>query len=190
MTERWKAVVGFEGIYEVSNLGRVRSLERRIFISASARSQGYWRRQRARLLQPAPDDKGYQHLTLWKDHESRQTAVHVLVLEAFVGPRPVGSYGCHRNGNPRTNKLDNLYWGTPTENSADKRRHGTHRQGSAIPWARLTEADVRRIRSLKGKVSQQKLASEYGVRQNQISRVMNGQRWRHIPSTTAREGSV
>ena len=177
-------IKGFESLYEASDFGRVRGLERRIYVSASGRSAGYFRRQRSCILNPTPDDNDYQHVTLWRGAEGRQVGVHVLVLEAFIGPRPDGRYGCHRDGRPSHNRLPNLYWGTPVENSADKLQHGTHRQGQAIPWSRLTEADVRRIRSLKGKVSQSILAAEYGVRQNQISRVMNGHQWRHVASHT------
>ncbi len=178
--EKWLPVHGFEDCYEVSSYGRVRSLGRKIFVSRSRHGGGYWRTLRGRVLKPSIGSSGYQQLTLWRDAEGTQCAVHVLVLEAFVGSRPDGYYGCHVDGFPSNNRLSNLYWGTPAENASDKRTHGTHRQGSAISWAKLSEKDVERIRSLKGATLQSALASEYGVRQGHISRIMNGREWRHV----------
>lgn len=180
MPEQWKEISGFGGYYEVSDAGGVRSTARRVRVNCGARAT-YERPVAARLLRAAEGAGGYPSVTLWKEHCGHQKRVHVLVLEAFIGPRPKGLYACHRDGRPQNNRLDNLYWGTPTQNAADKRRHGTHLQGSAIGWAKLSEADVRHIRSLKGRVTQSVIARQYGTRQGHISRVMNGKQWRHVP---------
>ena len=182
--EIWRSVAGFDGIYEISNAGRVRSVPRVVAVSGSV-LRPYVRRVRERILRASPGEYGHLSVTLWREHVKTIARVHVLVLEAFVGPRPEGLYGCHDDGCASNNHLANLYWGTPKQNAADRVRHGTHQQGSQIPWAKFTEADVARIRSLKGRVSQSKLAAEYGVRQGHISRVMNGRQWRHVSMNTA-----
>ena len=116
--EEWRPVVGFEGSYEVSNLGRVRSLDR-----LDARGNQI----RGRVLRLAAQRSGHLHLGLWADGKERRTFVHRLVLAAFVGPRPVGAEALHGNGRPDDNRVENLRWGTPSENQLDSVAHGTHR---------------------------------------------------------------
>lgn len=62
-----------------------------------------------------------------KRGNKRIVCVHILVLEAFAGPRPLGAEACHRNGNPSDNRLENLYWGSHADNMKDMTQHGTHR---------------------------------------------------------------
>ena len=107
-------------------------------------------------------------------------SAHELVLTAFVGPRPEGMYGCHRDDCPDNNAVENLYWGTPKQNSADKIRHGNQPMGETIPWSKLTEDDVRRIREMAGSISQDKMAIMFGVQQSHISRIVNRREWRHV----------
>lgn len=178
--EEWRPVVGFEGFYEVSNVGRVRSTDTFLEIPASSQCRAHLRRRRGRILKTCLTTGGYPSVYLWKRHEGRRYAVHELVLPAFSGPRPEGHYGCHHDGNPLNNTAENLYWGTPKQNADDKRRHGTHREGEDMPWAKLTEEDVRRIRRLAGAFTQQELADEYGVYQQTISKIVRGEHWRHV----------
>ena len=124
--ERWLPMAGYESLYEVSDLGRVRSLDR-----ISRTIQGAFRRHRGRILRPRTGPRGYSHVTLYRAGpdpvRKRQTVqtVHVLVLEAFGGPRPGPTYeGRHLDGNPDNNALVNLAWGTRQENWEDRRRHG------------------------------------------------------------------
>lgn len=176
--EIWRPVLGLDGWYEVSDLGRVRSVSR--ILTVQTKRGAYQRRRIGRVLRSGRKPSGHVAVSLWKEHDCRHEHVHVLVLEAFIGPRPDGCYGCHRDGRPSNNALANLYWGTPAENSADKLAHGTHRQGEQIPWARLTEADVRTIRSLRGVRPQSQIAAEYGIAQAQVSRIVHRHAWRHV----------
>lgn len=98
----------------------------------------------------------------------RQIGVHVLVLEAFVGPRPDGMEGCHNDGDPSNNRLSNLRWDTPLANWSDRRKHG--RAG------KLSIADVEEIR--RSDESNLALAARFGVHRAHISRVRSGVRWR------------
>lgn len=115
-TERWRQVVGYEGIYEVSNFGRVRSVAR-----ADARGH----RLDGQMLTLRPHPRGYLQTTLTREGHCRTTKVHHLVLEAFVGPRPAGAECRHRNGKRDDNRAANLLWGTSKENAADRIEHGT-----------------------------------------------------------------
>lgn len=121
--ERWRPVVGFEGSYEVSDYGRVRSLPRRA-------SNG--RRLGARILKSQATSYGYLCVFLYRDNGPEFRKVHTLVLEAFVGPAPAGQICRHLDGNPANPSLMNLKWGTHSENNLDQVAHGTH------PWASKT----------------------------------------------------
>lgn len=114
----WKSVVGFEGLYEVSDDGRVRGLERR---SADDRYT-----VPAKELKGSLDGNGYKVVALSKNGFSLRKYVHVAVLEAFSGPRPEGFDGCHSNGDNQDNRAANLRWDSRKENMRDAMRHGTH----------------------------------------------------------------
>lgn len=120
--EEWRAIVGWEGFYEVSNMGRVRSLDR---MAGNRRIHG-------RVMKPYKDRPKYPHMIiqLSKGGRSKEGAafplVHKLVLEAFVGPRPAGLEACHNNGDGTDNRLTNLRWDTHKANMADQFEHGTN----------------------------------------------------------------
>jgi hypothetical protein len=120
LPEAWRPVVGHEGAYEVSDLGRVRSLDRTITHTNGART-----RLKGKLLKPYLSEDNYYRTSL-----SSHTAVrvHTLVLEAFVGPRPPGMVACHNDGNGGNNHVSNLRWDTYGANNHDLVRHGTHWQ--------------------------------------------------------------
>lgn len=110
--EEWRAVPGYEGLYEVSNEGRVRSMKRR---GTSGKVLAHKRAQRG----------GYLTVSLLRHCEQTTRPVHSLVLEAFVGPRPAGAEIRHLDGDPTNARLGNLAYGTHSENARDKRAHGT-----------------------------------------------------------------
>lgn len=113
--------------------------------------------------------------------KSHPEMVHKLVLNAFVGKRPDGFLCRHLNGNQRDNRLENLCWGTPSENVRDSMRHGTavclHHCENAIA-AKLRLCDVKNIRKLyKEGHSQKELASAYSITQRHVSDIVNGRTW-------------
>lgn len=119
--ERWLPVVGYVGRYEVSDHGRVRNTQTGVIRVLSV---GRSRRSRGRCQVD------------WKTGGRKEHfLVHHLVLEAFVGPRPEGAHACHRDDNPSDNRLENLYWGTPEDNMADKvRNKNRHKTHPACKW--------------------------------------------------------
>ncbi|TXH10486.1 MAG: hypothetical protein E6R04_05275 [Spirochaetes bacterium] len=125
MDEKWMPVVGYEGCYEVSDSGRVRSVAR-----TTVRSNGRPHTLTQQIRAQKETGKGYRSVTLIRDAKLRTFTVHRLVLEAFVGPRPEGNECRHLDGNPSNNNLGNLAWGTPSENQRDSLAHGTHAQAS------------------------------------------------------------
>ncbi len=105
----------------------------------------------------------------------------VLVLEAFVGPRPVGMECCHSNSDPSDDRLVNIRWDTPKANAEDTRRNGTVR-GSKNQNAKLTEADVVEIRRLRVMGLPRRLVgSQFGVGPWVIGFIDRGLTWKHVP---------
>jgi len=122
--EKWLPVPGWEGLYEVSNLGQVRSLPRTVRTRG-----GGTRLSPGRMLKPGTYDDGHKHVTFTTPGIRRTYQVHKLVLLAFVGPCPEGLQVRHRNGIPDDNRLENLVYGTPEENMRDRDEvHGTNHE--------------------------------------------------------------
>lgn len=115
---RWLPVPGWEGEYEVSDLGRVRSVERIVPRRSVPQTIA------ARILKTPPASHGYPRVNLCRNGSYTQRTVHSLVLEAFVGPCPPGMECLHGNGIRTDARLVNLRWGTSKENKADMVRHG------------------------------------------------------------------
>jgi len=125
MDEEWRPVVGWEGFYEVSNFGRVRSLDRTV-----VRSNGVSVHFKGRIRKYGVLPKGYFVMPLRSGTLVQNKTVHRMVCEAFHGPAPEGEpWALHRNGQAWDNRPENLYWGTPKDNSDDMTRHGTRSNG-------------------------------------------------------------
>ena len=117
----WKPVPGYEGCYEISDLGEVKSLQRTV-----VRRRSGPRTYREKILAQDVNHAGYHRVTLHKDATKLRRGVHQLVLLAFVGPCPEGLEVLHRDGDTHNNRLSNLKYGTRKENQADVRRHGNN----------------------------------------------------------------
>lgn len=120
--ETWLPVVGYEDFYEVSDAGRVRSLDRLVNYPDRAPRQ-----MTGRILKGGITTDGYRHVGLSVCGQRKFAFVHRLVLEAFVGPCPPQMQGCHENGCRTDNWIANLRWDTPSANAFDRVRHGHDR---------------------------------------------------------------
>ena len=126
--------------------------------------------------------RGRAGISVYRKRQWQRVAVSVIVCETFHGPRPDGMHAAHENGNALDNRAANLSWKTPRENELDKRRHGTALQGERHPQAKLTEADVAEIRTLRSTFGQplQTIATSYGVTPTTISYIVNRKTWGHL----------
>jgi len=120
--ERWLPIPDYPE-YAVSDHGRVRSLDR-VINSRWGTPRIFFGKILTPILVGGTDRRRYPTCALFRDTKRKQIAIHVLVLTTFVGPRPKGMHGCHRDDNPHNNRLDNLYWGTPRQNARDAVNNG------------------------------------------------------------------
>jgi hypothetical protein len=166
MAEIWKQIPGFENYYQISNLGRVRSL--------------YFGKQKVLKIWTHTNRGSYGFVHLYGGKKPRTFAVARLVLLAFVGPKPRGLEIRHLNGAPTDERLRNLKYGTHRENEADKLKHGRRLLGEAHPNSKLTKRAVIRIRRLKGKMSQRQIAKSFAVTVMAVNRILVGKSWTHV----------
>lgn len=150
MNENWKPVPGLEEAYEVSDRGRVRSIPRTV---------KYGRTYRGKERVPYDDGGSLQVNLCWNGKRS-QRKVHHLVLEAFVGPRPDGLECRHLNDDHTDNRLENLRWGTSSENKHDLVRNGRHHLASKPTCIRGHELSA--VNTLPGAVGRQCRACNAG----------------------------
>lgn len=157
--EEWRPVKGHEGRYEVSSLGRVRSLIR----------------AEPRILKPTRDWKGYHRVSL----SGKTRTVHLIVLEAFHGPRPDGLQASHLNDDKDNNTSDNLAWETPRKNYDRRAENGGDTCGERSASAILTENDVREIRQLYAAgENYTDLGRRFGVHLTTIRKLIRGESWK------------
>lgn len=183
--EIWRDIPGFESLYQASNFGRIRSLDRVRSVAPSRKApNGFTVNIKGAIHRGRHVKRNGKVVRilvgLRRDGRYFYRGIHELVLLAFIGPRPDGAYGCHKDDAPTNNRLTNLYWGTPTQNCADKIRNGNQPRGTAIPWSKLTDDDVRFIRANAGVISQSKLAAQFGITQPRVSMIVNGKNWAHV----------
>lgn len=116
--------------YEVSDQGGARSLDRVV-----RGRGGFPKRLKGKTLAQAKvggsgDTGRYYACVLYRDGKRKQIATHVLMLETFIGPRPKGMHGLHKDDNPDNNRLGNLYWGTQRQNVRDAIKSGRHKSAA------------------------------------------------------------
>ncbi len=141
MNEQWRDVVEYEGYYQVSDLGRVRSIDRVVL-----HGWGGPKRLKSRILQSTPRNQhGHLAVNLCKNGIDRTIYVHQLVAEAWIGPCPKGQRVRHGLNGKLDNSVSNLCYGTPSEDGLDMRRDGTHtgcpvRRSDGVEFINITVA--------------------------------------------------
>jgi hypothetical protein len=167
--EHWKSLPA-NSMYEVSNLGNVRSWY--------AGRHGV--RKQPRLLKQSYNKlSGYPVVGIVVDGRTTTRSVHSLVCEAFIGPRPDGMEVRHINGDPRDARADNLTYGTPKENAADKKLHGTQPMGEKHPLSKLDYLKVKAVQTLysSGEFGYNDIAEVMNVGTRTIRNVISGRNW-------------
>ena len=128
-SSEWRSVVGYEGVYEVSDQGHIRSLDRHIE-QVGRSGKLYQRFMRGHSMTLTVGSHGYPHVNLRRAGTSNLSLVHRLVLEAFIGPCPEGMEACHANDIKADNRLANLRWDSSEANKRDMLRNGGHYQAN------------------------------------------------------------
>jgi len=175
--EEWRPVAGYESLYSISSLGRVRSEQKMI-----VRKNGKNYQAQERIMRPGSGvQQRYLSVRLSKNGAAITRYVHHLVMGAFGDPKPHGQEICHRDGDARSNTATNLRWGTRKENHADKKLHGTTSAGERHHGAKLTDQLVTalRARRMQG-ATFTTLSQEFNVTRMTAHRAATGQSWSHI----------
>ena len=161
MAEIWKDIPGYEGLYQASTEGRIRSVDHRVRLVAHGKETT--RLSPGRVLRPGGRKDG--HLSVMLGHNAHGSQVHQLVMLTFVGPAPEGCEVCHNDGNPANNALENLRYDTRSENIKDVVRQGGR-------WRKLNAEDVREIREMLGRgYTGAEIARAFCISQAQISKI-------------------
>lgn len=176
--EIWKPVKDFEGLYEVSNLGRVRSLPKPINYKG-IKTVLY----KGKVLKGSQDKAGYIHVILHKNTKPYVRLVHRLVAVAFI-PNPNNYREVnHINANKTDNRVENLEWCTCQQNKDHAVKNGLTAIGERNSAHKLTETEVKKIRAEYVKDSHDfntwSLAKRYGVSQTTIRMIVNNKTWRY-----------
>lgn len=175
--EEWRPVVGWEG-YDVSNLGRVRSW-RRCGPDMSL-SPTY------KILASQVGTTGYPYVSLCL-RTPRKRNIHLLVLEAFVGPCPEGMEACHGPGGPGDARLSNLRWDTRSANNLhDKHEQGTALLGFKNHQTRVSDEAVIEIRRryAAGGVRHQDLADAFGLCRQHVTDIIGRRKRQYVQDTS------
>ena len=166
--EQWRDVVDYEGLYQVSNLGRVKSMA---FGTVKIRK-------------PVLANPGYLGLVIYKNNLPQSARIHVLVARAFI-PNPEDKPEVnHRFGNKKDNRVSELEWATSSENRRHAYDFGLKRQGAEHPRAKFTEEQVRYIRKVcipgDREFGISALARKFGVNVEAIRRIYNHKHYKNV----------
>lgn len=158
--EQWRAIEGYNGDYQISTFGRVKS----------------FKKGRTRILKPMLFFQ-YLAVRLFKKNNVTFADVHRLVAETFI-PNPDNKPEVnHDDGNKFNCYVGNLFWVTPSENRRHAVRMGLAKSGVDCYNAKRTEEQVNYIRNNPEGLKQEELAAKFGMKQSQISEIQTGRRW-------------
>lgn len=178
LEEIWRVVPGFEASHEVSSLGRVRTIERKVPCR-----WGAMRRVRQRVLRFHETGDGYLGITLSFEGRQPRQPVHRVVASAFLGAAPSALHEInHKDGDKANNRVGNLEWVTRSENGLHAYANGlsVSRKGSLHGRAKLTDEQVEEMRSMAGTVTQREIGRRFGVSERHAGRIVSGERWSHV----------
>jgi hypothetical protein len=167
--EQWRPVKGWEDFYAVSDCGQL------------MRTAPGKKTYAGKILNPPVAANGYRMATLTAGKRRARYTMHRLVADAFlpVPDNPARVYVAHKNGCRTDNRVDNLYWATPAENSFDQVAHGTARGDQSARRAAITDDDVRKIRQDPRPAIQ--VAADYGLSPAGVSVIRRRLTHKHVP---------
>src|SRR5699024_10981489 len=165
-------IKGYEGLYQVSNLGKVKGLDR-IVPTKNGRTQF----KKGMILKNKLGNHGYHYVILYKNNKQKSFTIHTLVAYEFIGERPEDNDVCHIDGDRFNNKANNLRYDTRSENFLD-----FYRSGSKNPNGKLTIKEVLEIRDLhkKEEYNRFQLAEKFGISYSQIGSIINRRNYKWL----------
>jgi hypothetical protein len=181
----WKDVIGYEGLYQVSNLGNVRSLDREI---APNNRVPYWRK--GKICKQSKSNLGYMTVGFTVNNVKVSKYVHRLVAEAFIDNINDYPQVNHIDCDKTNNRVDNLEWCTNSQNHTHASKNGLNKlhlhrvaySGEKNGRSLLTKEQVLEIKQkyIPYKYSAKKLAKEYNVSESCITHILNNTSWKEI----------
>jgi rRNA processing protein Gar1 len=150
MKEEWKAVKGFEGWYEISNAGRIKSINRTIVHKEDRFSIGKIQTVIGKIRKPCKNNKGYLTIQLFKNSKHHKRYIHRMVAESFIINDENKKEVNHKDGNPLNNNVENLEWVTKDENMKHALDNGLY----------TTEKKVKSINTITGEEIEYKSVCE------------------------------
>tara|TARA_R110000796_G_scaffold171070_3_gene288036 strand:+ start:63 stop:584 length:522 start_codon:yes stop_codon:yes gene_type:complete len=173
MEEIWKDIKDYEGIYQVSNLGNVKSLGRVVLRKNDTKIK-----LKEKILKPGKSKSGYLIISLYKNKRGKSHIVHRLIINTFI-PCLDKKEVNHIDGDKSNNKLDNLEWCDRSYNIKHAYDNNLKsNKGSEVSWAKLTDSDILDIR--KSIDNNSILGEKYNVSKGHISKIRNIRVWKHI----------
>jgi hypothetical protein len=175
----WRPIEGFDGRYEISSCGEVRSWV----------NNRWGRARKSRLLRSATKQSGHRFVNISNaDGKRTNLTLHALVAKTFIGPRPDGLEVCHGDGTPTNNCVENLRYDTHENNSADMVAHDRSPRGQRNGQAVLTsEQVVAIVAAVRSGRTHQRVAADYSVSRMTVSNIINGRAWGWLTGINRRE---
>lgn len=172
--------------YEVSNMGRVRSVDRELtYASRRDGTHGHTRIVTGRELVPQRGPYGHCFVTLCDQDGKHRRKVHQLVIDAFGPPGFDGAIIRHLDGDAGNNDAGNLAWGTYKDNERDKRRHGRVYQGERNHKSKMSAGQIPMVRAVfdSGRCKQREAATYFGLSQKSYADIGRRRTWKHVPES-------
>ena len=175
MIEEWRPFPEHEARYEISSYGRVRSVGWTVTrLSNWGYSQDYYQKPKNR--KPGLTTAGYLQVVLMRDGRKCNESIHRAVLIAFIGPSPGPAHqAAHGDGDRQNNRLENLRWATPVENTQEQLRHGTRRRGLTVKQV-IAATEMRR-----GGMAYREIAAKMGISSRSTYQAVNRELYKDVP---------
>jgi hypothetical protein len=177
----WKDIEGYVGIYQVSNLGRVKSLSKSYF---SGKKHSVFKSFQEMILKDIYNKDSYHQVCLYNQGICEKRYVHRLVAEAFLVNPDNKPEVNHKDGNKSNNNVINLEWSTRLENQKHASKKGLVAKGEKVHGSFLKKEDVLSIRKLYQEgMSQTDISNIFKCSRTNITKIVNNKGWKHLLPT-------
>jgi DNA-directed RNA polymerase specialized sigma subunit len=164
--EIWKDVIGYEGLYQISNIGRFKS----------------FKQKKERIVKIRVTRKGYEYVGLSKKATVKKQTIHRLVAEAFIENKENKPCVNHINGIKSDNRVENLEWVTYSENNKHAIINNLKppKRGDENHFSKITTEQAIEIKYFTNGLLQKEIAKKYGIKDSSVSYIKSGKSWKHI----------